>query len=79
MSYTTNEKEQMWRFTFGCGQKHEGYCQPIIGTFNSARRKMFEVHGTKWGFQYSEEEWKNMQNDPDRHWELEKDMEVIRA
>lgn len=49
--------KQLWRFTFGCGQEHAGYCQPIYGTFNSTRKKMFDMYGSKWSFQYSEEQW----------------------
>ena len=46
-----------WVFTFGSGQKHEGYLVKIQGTRNSARKKMFENYGEDWAFQYSLEEW----------------------
>lgn len=36
----SSEKKQVWRFTFGSGQYNEGYCQPIFGTFASARAEM---------------------------------------
>lgn len=45
-------------FTFGCGQELAGFCQPIIAeSHKAARDKMFELHGDRWGFQYSEENW----------------------
>ena len=71
------EERQKWRFTFGCGQAHYGYCQPIIGTFNSARKKMFELYGAEWAFQYSEEEWQKIIDNPNRYWAIEEDLEVI--
>jgi hypothetical protein len=48
-------------FYFWSRAKHEGYCQPITAsTFSEAREKMFKEHGTKWAFQYSESEWKDI-------------------
>lgn len=45
-------------FTFGTGQLYEGFYQPIYATSgNEARAKMVEIHGIKWGFQYTEKEW----------------------
>lgn len=45
-------------FTFGCGQVLQGHCQPIYAeNMRIARAKMFEIHGRKWGFPYTEEEW----------------------
>lgn len=51
------EREQWWYFTFGCGQKHARHYVKIFGTFDEARKKMFERYGAEWAFQYSEEEW----------------------
>lgn len=73
------EQKQKWRFTFGDNHAHPGYCQPIIGTFQSARHKMFELYGDQWCMQYSEKEWNEIENDPDRYWEMEEDLEVIEA
>lgn len=45
-------------FTFGVGQELAGHVQPIkADSPEEAREKMFEVHGKKWAFQYSEEEY----------------------
>ena len=45
-------------FTFGSGQKHEGYFVRITGTDrNDCRRQMFERFGDEWGFCYTEEQW----------------------
>lgn len=46
-----------WYFTFGCGQIHAGYYVKFFGTFGEARREMFECHGDRWAFQYSEQDW----------------------
>lgn len=53
------EEKQWWTFTFGYGQQYEGMYVKIYGTFDSARRKMFERYGAEWGFQYNEAEWRN--------------------
>ena len=58
----SSEKKQVWRFTFGCGQHNAGYCQPILGTFESAREKMFSMYGPEWCFQYSEKQWEDQAN-----------------
>lgn len=78
-SEVVEEKEQTWRFTFGCGHTLANHCQPIIGTFASAREKMFELYGENWCAQYSEEEWENIRNMPDRFWRMEEDLEVVKA
>lgn len=45
-------------FTFGVGQELAGHVQPIMADSpEAAREKMFEVHGKKWAFQYSEDEF----------------------
>lgn len=51
------EKKKWYYFTFGCGQQHAGHYVKIFGTFSGTRKKMFDKYGSKWGFQYSEEEW----------------------
>ena len=51
------KEPQYWIFTFGYGQKHEGYYVKVKGTYGEARKKMVEEYGNKWGFQYSEVEW----------------------
>lgn len=53
-----------WHFTFGMNCPLEGYCQPIKAkSYRSAREKMFELHGNKWAFQYSEKEWLQAKED----------------
>lgn len=45
-------------FTFGCGQELAGKCQPIYAEdWGRAREIMVEQYGTKWAFQYDEEQW----------------------
>lgn len=68
---------EYWIFTFGVGQEHEGYYVRIRGSFSQAREKMCAKYGTHWGFQYSEEEWEKMKNDPYRMYPMEKELEVI--
>ena len=70
---------QIWRFTFGQDHKHPGFCQPIYGTYITARRKMFEMYEDKWAFQYSQLEWEAFKNDPRRKYELEQDLELVYA
>lgn len=65
------EKEQWWVFTFGYGQEHAGQCVKIRGTFDGARSKMINKYGTKWAFQYSQEQWERIKNDPLRNWPME--------
>ena len=79
MCYNTvpQEPEQWWIFTFSCGQKYGGYYVRIKGSFNQAREKMCAKYGDRWGFQYSEEEWEKMKNDPCRMHPMEKELEVI--
>ena len=72
-----SDKENWWIFTFGSGQKHAGKYAKVYGTFETARKKMIQRHGLKWAFQYSESEWKKLENDPNRGYELETELEVI--
>ena len=48
-----------WYFSFGSGQVHNGKYHEIEGTFEEARKKMFERFGAKWSMQYSEKQWNN--------------------
>lgn len=73
------ELPQVWRFTFGSDHAHPGCCQPIIGTFSLARKKMFELYGDKWCMQYSETQWKEIEANPKRFWSMEEELEVIEA
>lgn len=43
-----------WYFTFGYGHEHECHYVKIEGTFDEARRRMCELFGDKWAFQYTE-------------------------
>lgn len=45
-------------FTFGYGQKHEGYYVKIIAESSSdARKTMSMIHGEDWAIQYDEEQF----------------------
>lgn len=75
-------KEQSWVFTFGCGRDVYGdkagkAVRIFADSYGEAREKMVKVHGTKWAFQYSAEEWEAMVNDPNRFWDMEEELEVI--
>ena len=65
------DEEEKWIFTFGSGQRYQGHYVVMTGTYYEAREKMVEKYGDKWGFQYSEQEWEEMENDPNRWWPLE--------
>jgi hypothetical protein len=71
--------KKVWYFTFCYGDPiHGGWCQPIkAASYGEARRKMFEMYGEKWAFQYSEEEWLQAKNDPRRMWSMEKEYELV--
>lgn len=73
----SKERPKWWYFTFGCGQKHEGHYVKIRGTYSEARAKMCEKYGIAWAFQYSESEWEETKNDPNRCWKMEEELEVI--
>lgn len=46
-------------FTFGTGQQLAGRCQVIMAeSWEEARKKMMDVYGTAWAFQYTEKEYK---------------------
>lgn len=68
---------EYWYFTFGYGQPHQGYYVKIKGSYSEARTKMVKKYGIRWAFQYSENEWNDILNNPDRYWPMEKELEVI--
>ncbi len=70
-------REEWYYFTFGYDQPHQGYYVKIKGDYGTARQKMCEKYGIKWAFQYSEEEWKEIEADPQRWWPMEKELEMI--
>ena len=49
----TQEQPRDWYFTWGCGQGHDNCYTVIRGTFATARKRMFELWGSKWAMQYS--------------------------
>ena len=63
-----------WVFTFGVGQKHEGRCVRIKGTYEEAREEMVRRYGTEWAFQYSAKQWDKWKKDPNRAWCMEKEL-----
>lgn len=69
------DKKQKWYFTFGVGQPNEGHYITLEGSYIQARSEMCDKYGMDWGFQYSEEEWLEMENDPHRWWPLETPLE----
>jgi len=69
------EEQRMWYyFTFGSGQKHCGHYVKRFGTYGEARQQMVDKYGDKWAFQYSEDEWKKWENDPNRGWDMETEL-----
>lgn len=49
---------QTWYFTFGVGGENRNRYVVIDGVGSAeARRRMVEVFGTSWAFQYSEDTW----------------------
>ena len=68
------QKKKWYYFTFGADQEHAGHYIKLWGTFDSTRRAMFDIYGTDWAFQYSEEEWEEMKADPDRPYPLETEL-----
>lgn len=53
----TLEMEKTYIFTFGVGHKHGGHYVKIRGTYESARKEMFERFGKDWAFQYEEKDF----------------------
>lgn len=78
-----NINKHLWRFTFGGGHEHEGFCQPILAlNADEARTKMVELYGTKWAFQYSEDEWELAKRSMKGYGflcNIETDLEIIEA
>lgn len=64
-----------WIFTFGSNHQFAGKYVKIFGTYESAREEMFRVFGDKWAFQYPEETWKDMEDDPKRMWPMEEELD----
>ena len=60
-----------WIFTFGSGHAYPGKYVRVYGTYREARIKMMDFFGLHWGFQHSEQEWKEMEADPERYWPME--------
>ena len=62
----TNQQEAKANhyFTFGVGQGNRMFYVKIVGTYGSARERMFELFGKAWSFQYSEKQFNehNMTN-----------------
>ena len=68
---------ESWIFTFGSGQKYEGYFVRIFGTYNTARKKMFDKYGREWCMQYSEKEWESWLERKPNWVPAEKELEVL--
>ena len=68
---------ESWIFTFGSGQKYEGYFVRIFGTYNTARKKMFDKYGRAWCMQYSEKEWESWLERKPSWVPAEKELEVL--
>ena len=54
-------EKRMYYFTFGNfggDDKYLGCVQPILASdWGKARDKMFDMHGDRWAFQYTEKSW----------------------
>ena len=73
-----NLEKDSWIFTFGHGQQYAGKCVRVYAdSYGDARAKMVEKYGTHWAFQYSNDEWEEIKNDPKRYWDMEEEFEVI--
>lgn len=46
----------IWYFTFGVEHPYADYVQPIIGDYDAARDKMFQLHGHAWCSQRRQDE-----------------------
>lgn len=69
--------DEYYIFTFGSDHALAGKAIKIKGSFMASRLRMIEEFGTKWAFQYSEKEWEDLKNDPDRYWPMEEIIKVI--
>lgn len=73
------EHDEWWIFTFlNDGSEKAGKCIKIRGTYGEARNKMVSRYGTYFGFQYSEKEWAEKWNDPNRDYQMEDILEIIK-
>lgn len=70
------DKHTEWIFTFGHGQPFQGKYVRIEGEYMDARNQMYNIFGDKWGFQYSIDEWRKMENDKDRMYPLETEISL---
>lgn len=68
------EPKRNWVFTFGSNHKYPGRYIKLYGTYDSTRDEMFEMFGSDWAFQYAEETWEDMKNDPKRSWPMEEEL-----
>lgn len=74
-----SEQRQWWIFTFGCGQKYQNRFVKIYGTFDEARRTMFDKYGEEWAFQYTEEDWIDWEKRRPAYLPVEQCMEKLYA
>lgn len=65
-----------WIFTFGNEHRFAGKYVKIFGTYESARAEMFKHFGDRWAFQYSEEAWQEIVDNPKRTWPVEEEMSL---
>ena len=75
------EDRTWWYFTFECGQKYAGHYVRIFGTFDEARKKMFDRYGSEWCLQYFEAEWKSYEEKcraEHREWMIETELDNTR-
>lgn len=70
---------EWWIFTFcNDGSEKAGKCVKIKGSYGEAREKMFDKYGEYFAFQYSEAEWEKNWNNPNREYQMEDIIEVIK-
>ena len=58
-------------FTFGQNSPNRGRCVKLFGSYTETRKKMFELFGCKWAFQYSEADWNKICEDETIQHEVE--------
>lgn len=71
------QNNEYWIFTFGVGQAHAHKYVKIYGTYEEARKKMFEAYGDRWAFQYSEKQWQEWCERRPAYFPEETELEVI--
>ena len=66
-------------FTFGIGHPFAGFAQPIYAKNHAtARQRMWQLHGAKWGFQYDELDWEKAKLSSKEHgYKLETELEPM--